>query len=248
MGVRSQEEPVITERRHRDGPGTRSAVARPRGATPRRRRGPARRTPGPAPRRAAAPTARRIATSSASTAVGSPRATASSSGWSGTRVCDLHPGPRRARPAAPTSRAARTNSARVSSVAESRGASRCRSMSRKATAAARRTRCSTASVPTRTGSPGSGDSAPGRPRTGHLPHLGTEQRGQFLAQAADAGAQGLHAQPAAGRAHDRAGLVAARAAQQLLAPRLRHSRAAARAAGQLAAVAAGQQPRPPVRL
>ena len=51
----------------------------------------------------------------------------------------------------PTMREARTSRASVSSVALKRGASRWRSMSRNTTAAARRTRCSTASVPTRTG-------------------------------------------------------------------------------------------------
>ena len=114
-------------------------------------------------------------------------------------------------------------------------------MSRNATAAARRTRCSTASVPIRTGASGRGGSAPAAPRAGHLPHVRAEERRQFLAQTAHADPHGLHAQPAARRAHHRAGLVAARAPQHLLPTRLRRSRAAAGTAGQLAAVTTGQQ-------
>ena len=52
--------------------------------------------------------------------------------------------------------------------------------------------------------------------------------------------QGLHAQPAARRTHDRSRLVAARAPQDLLRG-LRRRRTAAGTPGQLAAVAAGQQ-------
>ncbi len=114
-------------------------------------------------------------------------------------------------------------------------------MSRNATAAARRTRCSTASVPTRTGVAGTGDSTPAPARTSHLPHVGAQEGDQLLAQTAHAGAQGLHAQPAARRAHDRPGLVAARAPQDLLPAWLRRRRTAAGTPGQLAAVSAGQQ-------
>ena len=136
--------------------------ALPRSA-PRRRPGRAHPTPAPARRRAAA--RRRGASPPPRSAPrpGLPARRPVSTGCSGTRVwaCMRAQGGPLPRP--PTSRAARTKSARVSSVAESRGASRCRSMSRKATAAARRTRCSTASVPMSTGVAGSGGSSAGRP-------------------------------------------------------------------------------------
>ena len=91
------------------------------------------------------------------------------------------------------------------------------------------------------GGVGEGRLRPGRTRAGHLPHVRAEERRQFLAQTAHADPHGLHAQPAARRAHHRTGLVAARAPQHLLPTRLRRSRAAAGTAGQLAAVTTGQQ-------
>ena len=114
-------------------------------------------------------------------------------------------------------------------------------MSRKATAAARRTRCSTASVPIRTGRRGTGGSTPARRGPATSPTSAPSSAASSSRSRLTPARKRLHPQPAAGRAHDRAGLVAARAAQHLLAPRLRRGRTAAGAAGQLAAVTAGQQ-------
>ncbi len=117
-------------------------------------------------------------------------------------------------------------------------------MSRKATAAARRTRCRTASVPMSAGAVGSADVGAADARPCNLGHLHPEQSGQLFAQPAHAGPQRLHAQPAAGGAHDRPHVATARAAQDLLVTRLRRGGAAPRAAGQLPAMAARQQPSP----
>ena len=80
---------------------------------------------------------------------GAPRGRGSGSG----------PAPGRPPSRVPTSRAARANRASVSSPAPKRGASRCWSMSRKATTSARVTRWRAASVPTTS-------RAPGRPSAG----------------------------------------------------------------------------------
>ena len=81
---------------------------------------------------------------------GSAWTAARSTSWSGIRVwTSTRPPPSRV----PTSRAARASRASVSSPAANRGASRCWSMSRKATASARLTRWSAASVPTTSRAP-----------------------------------------------------------------------------------------------
>ena len=76
---------------------------------------------------------------------------------------------------------------------------------------------------------------------GHLPDLDPEERRQLLAQPAHTGPQRLHAQPSAGDAHERPGLTAARARQDLLVPRPAGRRAAAGTTGQFPAVPARQQ-------
>ena len=163
-----------------------------------------------------------------------------SSGCSGTRVWACrraHGGRRRGRHQAGGPDEQRQVS---SSVADRRGASRWRSMSRKTTAAARRTRWRTASVPMRTGL-----AAPVRSRRRlrprHLPHFGAEKRRQLLAQPAHPRPQRLHPQPAAGRAHDGTGLVATRAAQHLSPPGCAMAAPQRAAARELATVPAGQQ-------
>ena len=114
-------------------------------------------------------------------------------------------------------------------------------MSRNTTAEARRTRCSTASVPSSTGVGGTSPAAPPAAGAGHLAHVHAEQRGHLLAQAAHPGAQRLHAQTPAGSAHHRPGLAAPGARQHLGVPRLALGGAATATAGHLAAVTAGQQ-------
>ena len=232
---------AATPRRRRRRASPSSGAARPPGAAPRRRPGRAHPTRSASAAKGGSPEARRIATSSASTAVGSPSATAWSTGWSGTRVwtCTRAQGaplPRRAdQPGGPDEqrqgllggRQPRRQQVQID-VEEGHGSGAAHPVQHRLGA-------------DQHGGIGTGRLRPGRPRAGHLPHLGAEERRQLLAQPAHAGPQRLHAQPAAGRAHDRPGLVAARAAQHLLPARLRRRGAAAGTAGQLAAVTAGQQ-------
>ncbi len=127
VAVRRDGEPPDRRPRPRHRPGRPGPAARPgpRTAGARASRG------APAPARTAAP--------------GSACTAARSTSWSGMRVwTSSRPPPSRV----PTSRAARARRASVSSPAPKRGASRCWSMSRKATTSARATRWRAASVPT----------------------------------------------------------------------------------------------------
>ena len=148
--------------------------------------------------------------------------------------------------AAPTSREARTKRASVSSVALKRGASRWRSMSRNATAAARRTRCSTASVPMRTGVAGTPseprDRARRAGRAGTSP-TSTPSRAATSSRRRDTPARSVfmrmrpQAAQTSGRSLPQRGQ---RSPDRILG----HGRATGRALRQLATVRAGQQAGP----
>ena len=115
-------------------------------------------------------------------------------------------------------------------------------MSRNTTAAARRTRCSTASVPISTGAVAVSSSSPGST----APETSTTSAWRSAATSSRSRSRPvrkrLHAQAPAGGAHQRALFIAAGAAEPPL--EWAHRGRTVSALGQLATVRAGQQARP----
>ncbi len=165
-----------------------------------------------------------------------------STSWPGIRVWTrTRPPPSRV----PTSRAARASRARVSSPAPNRGASRCWSMSRKATAVG-----PGHPVEGRLGAHHqTGPASPVAVRrlrgAGDLPGLHAGQGRQLLGGPGHPDAEDLEPGGVALGAHHRPVLVAPPAPEPVARLVLGHGPAAPGAAGQGPAVGAGQQPGPP---
>ena len=197
----------------------------------------ARRTVG-APRRGGWPPLRR------GPEPGSPPRPRGRTGWSGTRVWAYTRAhgvpPPRPSDEAPRPRRAVRVSPRSLTAAGRAGASRCRGTRPRA---ARRTRCKTASVPTRTGASGTGSFGPPRPDRSPRPRrsraMPPAPRGSRLTPRAASSCEAARR-----RADHGPRLTAAWAVQTVLAPRVPHRRTASVAAGQLPAVPAGQEPGP----